>query len=319
MNRIPRVFYSPAYDIRLWGIERLHPFDGCKPSRAWHLAGNRLGSRLETLRRAPLAPADRKLLQLVHSAQYLDSLKHSGAVAAVLEVGALRLVPARILDRQILLPMRWAVQGTVEAAGAAMSHGGAINLGGGYHHAHSDHGEGFCVYADIPIAVEALRAKGTLKTSDRVAIIDLDAHRGNGFEAIYSSDPRITFLDIYNFQVYPGMLNESKDRYPLVQALRAHMDDEGYLSVLTSLLAQLEQYGPFSLAFFNAGTDVLNGDPLGRLSVTARGIAERDRQVIRYLEERGIPWVMVPSGGYTEQSHQLLADTLVWACSEARD
>jgi histone deacetylase 11 len=116
------------------------------------------------------------------------------------------LLPGRTLDRRVLLPMRWAVQGTIDAARMAVAGGAAINLAGGYHHAHRDRGEGFCLYADVPIAIEMLRKEKLLSENARVAIIDLDAHRGNGFEAIYEHDERVQFFDLYNFQVYPGPL-----------------------------------------------------------------------------------------------------------------
>lgn len=313
MSPPPQVFYTPSYDISLFGVERLHPFDGSKPTRAWKLARTQLGSKLDAHRAGPSAAADEGLLKVVHTAQHLQALKSSRTIAKALEVGPLRLLPASILDKHVLLPMRWAVSGTLEAAKAALSHGCAINLAGGYHHAHADHGEGFCIYADVPIAIESLRRAHLLKEDDRVAIIDLDAHRGNGFEAIYRDDRRISFLDIYNFQVYPGGLNRERVRFPLLRPLRGLADDEGYCNVLEQLMCELLEQGPFALAFFNAGTDVLGGDPLGGFGLSRQGVLCRDQFVLQSLDRRGIPWVMVPSGGYTDDSHRLLAETIIWS------
>jgi histone deacetylase 11 len=92
------------------------------------------------------------------------------------------------------------------------------------------------------------------------------------------------------------------------------MDDAGYLNVLRHYLPPFLGKGPYALAFHNAGTDVLKGDPLGRLGLSADAVLARDRFVIESLERAGIPWVMVPSGGYTEESYKLVADTVVWAC-----
>ena len=75
-------------------------------------------------------------------------------------------------------------------------------------------GKGFCLFADIPIAIETLRAKNILAKSYKVLIIDLDAHRGNGFESIYANDTSIQFFDMYNFQVYPGLYDEDEERFP---------------------------------------------------------------------------------------------------------
>ena len=245
----------------------------------------------------------------------MRSLGHSTVVSKALEVWPLRLLPARALDSNILRPMRWAVQGTIEAARHALAQGAAINLAGGYHHSHRDHGEEFCIYADIPIAIETLRAQGLLSPDARIAIIDLDAHRGNGFQSIYENDARVAYFDIYNFQVYPGLPSSKDERQKFLLPLRALMDDEGYFNVLKHHLPEFLATGPFNLAFYNAGTDVLAKDPLGRLSLTREAVLERDRYVIQGLEKLGIPWVMVPSGGYTEESHKLLADTIVWACT----
>jgi histone deacetylase 11 len=322
---VARIFYTPEYDISFWGIEKLHPFDSRKASRAWQRARETLGAELDRARVAPAAPADREALKTIHADAYLDSLKHSGVVAKALEMPVLRLLPARTLDRRVLLPMRWAVQGTIDAARMAVAGGAAINLAGGYHHAHRDRGEGFCAYADAPIAIEMLRKEKLLSQDARVAIIDLDAHRGNGFEAIYERDERVQFFDLYNFQVYPGPLQGfdplSQDgagrgnaRFEDVRSLRAFMDDEGYLNVLRNYLPPFLSKGPYALAFYNAGTDVLKGDPLGRLGLSADAVLERDRFVIESLERAGVPWVMLPSGGYTEESYKLVADTVVWAC-----
>jgi histone deacetylase 11 len=108
-----------------------------------------------------------------------------------------------------------------------------------------------------------MRLEGGLTRDARVAIIDLDVHRGNGFEAIYAEDPRVEFFDIYNFQIYPGRHSYQAERWQFLSGLRAHMDDEGYFNVLKKYLPEFLDRGPYALAFYNAGTDVLAGDPLG--------------------------------------------------------
>ena len=310
----PRVFYTPSYDISLWGIERLHPFDSCKATRAWRLIEKALGGRSQAVAAHPTSPAKMNALQQIHTTQYLDSLRSSAVVARAVEISLLRWLPNASLDKRILLPMRWATQGTVDAARLALADGCAINLAGGYHHAHRDRGEGFCIYADVPIAIESMRREGKLSSEARIAIIDLDVHRGNGFESIYANDPRVEFFDIYNFQIYPGRHTDRGERWHFLSGLRAHMDDEGYFNILKKYLPEFLQRGPYALAFYNAGTDVLAGDPLGRLDLSREAVLERDRYVIGSLDRAGIPWVMVPSGGYTDESHRLVADTVLWAC-----
>jgi len=310
---MPRVFYTPAYDVAFLGLERLHPFDSRKSTRALRLARSALGASLDELVMTPEAPATERSLRLIHQDAYLSSLRNSAVVSRVLEMAVLRWLPGAMIDRAVLRPMRWAVQGTIDAARYALTHGAAINLAGGYHHAHRDHGEGFCAYADIPIAIEAMRRDGLLSERDRVLIIDLDAHRGNGFESIHTCDERVVYFDLYNAQVYPGPARVPASHMLLVPCL-AGMNDQQYFHALQKHLPAVLKTGPFALAFYNAGTDVLSGDPLGGLNLTREAVLRRDRYVIETLETACIPWVMVPSGGYTEESHKLLADTLVWAC-----
>lgn len=311
---VPRIFYSPSYDVSLWGIERLHPFDSRKSSRAWQRISDALGTLAQDVSARPSGPAEKVILEQVHTKAYLESLRYSRVVAQTMEIALLRLLPGGALDKRILLPMRWATQGSVDAAHAALDVGCAINLAGGYHHAHADHGEGFCAYADIPIAIESLRREGKLADDARVAIIDLDVHRGNGFESIYANDPRVEFFDIYNFQIYPGRQAEQGNRWHFLSGLRAHMSDEGYFNILRRYLPQFLERGPYRMAFYIAGTDVLVGDPLGRFDLSRTAVLERDRYVLQSLDHAGIPWVMVPGGGYTDESHSLLAETVIWSC-----
>jgi histone deacetylase 11 len=313
MTEAPLLVYSDEYDISCWGIERLHPADSRRASRAFRRVMETCGASARALHAPVRGEIGADALTRVHDAPYLESLKRRSVIANALEVPALRFLPARVLDSSILRPMRIATEGTLLAARGALARGAAINFAGGYHHAHRDKAEGFCVYADVPIAIEQLRAEGALSPNAAVAIVDLDAHRGNGFESIYTSDRSVRFLDIYNFQVYPGKLAQDRERFRHVISIRAQLDGEGYLSVLKRFLPEFLAEGPFALAFFNAGSDVLQGDPVGQLALSADYVRARDQYVIGELERASIPWVMLPSGGYTEQSHALLADTAIWA------
>jgi len=306
-----RLVYSPHYDIRFFGLERLHPFDSRKYSRAWKLLRGWFGSRLRGVTMAPTRPIRREELLAVHTAAYLDRLRQSKYVAGALELPPVRYLPHRVLDWCILRPMRWATMGTIVAAAEAMEHGLAVNLSGGYHHAKPDGGEGFCIYSDIGLAIDRLRRDGRLQEDDRVAYIDLDAHQGNGVCHVFRTDNRVFIFDMYNREIYPGYDGEARDRIDCNLPLAANCHETDYLRTLKSrlpgFLDSLVGSGKVGLGIFNAGTDVYQGDPLGGLNLSAAGVLERDLFVIEQLRSREIPTVMLPSGGYTRMSYRLIA------------
>ncbi|WP_309739557.1 histone deacetylase [Chamaesiphon sp. OTE_20_metabat_361] len=313
-NKIrPRLVYSPGYDIRWLGLEKLHPFDSCKYSRTWKVLLDRFSDKLLSATITPTA-ATAELLQTIHTPEYLQQLTNSHYVAQVLELASLDWVPSGILDRQVLQPMRLATMGTVIAAETALETGIAINLSGGYHHARRDLGAGFCVYSDIAIAIASLRQSGQLTATDSIAIIDLDAHQGNGLARIFECDRTVHILDMYNQDIYP------QDRRAIARIdrnlpLASKTRDAEYLDKLQqhlpSFLSSIERP---KIAFYNAGTDIYEDDPLGRLKISAEGVLARDRFVFQTLVAARIPVVMVLSGGYTSESYQLVAKSVgeVW-------
>jgi len=307
--------YAPGYDLSLPGFDQLHPFDGRKFSRAWKLVEQRIGTALQQCWELPSAPAGDAELLRVHDAAYLASLVSSTAVVAqALEIRALRLLPRGLVERRLLQPMKLAVAGTIRATRLAVQGAGAIamNVGGGFHHAFRDHGEGFCLYADVAAAVAAVRATGELSKGDTIAIVDLDAHRGNGVWELLGKDPAVHVLDVYNFQTYPGLFDGDVADFPFIIPVKAGTADGAYLDLVRGELPRFLDGMPTPrLAIYNAGTDILAGDPVGKLAVSAEGVMERDRFVLQTLVERGIPTMIVTSGGYTRRSHQLIAELAV--------
>ncbi len=139
------IVYHPAYNITAFGLERLHPFDSRKYRRIHDaLIARGLRGKRNFMRPRPVS---RKDLLKIHSADYLDSLRHSPVLARVLEVPVVARLPAWLIDWRILRPMRYATGGTIAACRAALECGLAINIGGGYHHAGADWGGGFCVHS----------------------------------------------------------------------------------------------------------------------------------------------------------------------------
>jgi histone deacetylase 11 len=305
----PLLVYSPDYDISLPGLGWLHPFDGKKFSRAWaRLLAESAGECEKHWLRPDVPVAEAELLR-VHSRDYLRSLSSAAVVAKALEIRAASFLPGGLIERRILTPMRMAVAGTLLATRHALRHDALVmNIGGGFHHAFRDRGEGFCIYADVAAAIATVRAEGLLTDSDPIAIIDLDAHRGNGVWDLCGADPAVRVFDVYNFQVYPGLFPGSIDDFPFQIPVKARTTDDAYLGIVREELPVfLDSMARPRLAIYNAGTDILAGDPVGHLAVSAEGVVARDDAVLRALLERKIPTVIVTSGGYAAQSHELIA------------
>jgi len=308
-NPVP-IIYHPQYNITFFGIEKLHPFDSTKYGRVFDMLVER--GLIDPKRIVRPGTVTDEQLRLVHTERYLDSLKQSKTVAHIAEMPPLAKLPNRSLQCNLLKPKRLATGGTIRAAQLALAQhtggatGWAINLSGGYHHAKADSGEGFCVFADIPIAAEVL---WQTRPELRIMVIDLDAHQGNGFESIFQDDERVVMYDLYNSQVYPDD-----------QAARAFIDhdvpiasgtgDKVYLKLLKNTLSPAMAAANADLIIYNAGTDIFEDDPLGGLSISREGIIERDDYVFRAARDAGVPVAMVMSGGYTKDTAGIIADSI---------
>jgi acetoin utilization deacetylase AcuC-like enzyme len=189
---------------------------------------------------------------------------------------------------------RHSVAGTVAAAHAAVIEGEqrAMNLAGGTHHAYPDHGEGYCVFNDIALAIASLRQLGN---ADRVAIIDADVHQGNGTAVMFASDPTVFTFSVHGDRNYPIR----KEISSLDIALPDNANTEQYLAAVGEGLRQaIDQFQP-GVVFYIAGADPYEGDRFGRMLVTKAGLAERDRRVIAAVAHR--PLVVVLGGGYAPE------------------
>jgi len=297
------------YNISLYGLERLHSFDSRKYGNVENYLKNQFGIHKNNLVK-PRMVTNEELLS-VHTQRYLNSLKNSATIAGIVGISCLRFVPNWFLQRYLLRPMKLATGGTVQAAQLALRYGWAINLGGGYHHAKGDSGGGFCVYADICIAVEKLWKKDP---SLRIMVVDLDAHQGNGHEAIFASDSRVSIFDMYNADMYPWD-EVAKEHIRFDVPLRSNIGGDDYIDRLkkeiNSALDTLEEKDEEpNLIIYNAGTDPLSGDHIGRMNVSAEKMIERDEIVFKHAQERRIPIVYLFSGGYTKESANVIGRSL---------
>lgn len=298
------IVYSSRYNITLLGIQRLHPFDSEKYGRVFDFL-KREGILNGSNHHEP-KQVKRETLLKVHTKEYLKKLRRSRNVAAIAEVRQLRFLPNFLLQWRFLRPMRYATAGTMQGGELALKHGWAINLSGGYHHAKSNYSSGFCFYADISLAAYQHLDRFP---DQKVMIVDLDAHQGNGFEAIHGDDERLPAFDMYNGSIYPNDLPARKFikyNYPLMPGT----SDISYLNTLQKVLpAALDKEKPDFL-IYNAGSDIYEKDPLGGLRISAAGILVRDETVFQEAKKRGIPILMVLSGGYTAESAGLIGSSI---------
>ncbi|GMV09947.1 MAG: histone deacetylase [Gemmatimonadota bacterium] len=221
----------------------------------------------------------------VHTADYVDRM-----IGGALTEAELRRIgfpwSAGLVERSLR-----AVGGTCEAVACALDEGLAINLAGGTHHAFPSHGEGFCVFNDVAVAVRGALAAGRIR---RAAIVDLDVHQGNGTHAIFAGDPRVCTFSMHGGRNYPF----HKVSGTLDIELEDGMGDERYLSLLAEALPGVLAGSAPDLVVYLAGADPHEGDRLGRLALTFEGLARRDHMVLHAAREVGIPVAITIAGGY---------------------
>jgi acetoin utilization deacetylase AcuC-like enzyme len=184
-----------------------------------------------------------------------------------------------------------AAGGTVEAARHAIDHGVSVNLAGGTHHAFPSHGEGFCVFNDVAIAIRALQRDGLIA---RAAVIDLDVHQGNGTHAIFSGDDSVFTFSMHGRRNYPFRKVAGRRDVELDDGT----GDDDYLAVLLEALPRVIADARADLVVYLAGADPHEHDRLGRLALTFDGLARRDSVVLEQCREVGLPVVTTIAGGY---------------------
>jgi acetoin utilization deacetylase AcuC-like enzyme len=184
------------------------------------------------------------------------------------------------------------VGGSLAAARVALSHGISGQLAGGTHHAHRDFGSGYCVFNDLAIASLTLLDEGA---AQRIAIVDLDVHQGDGNAAILTPDPRVFVLSMHGEKNFPFRKVPSD----LDVGLASGTDDAGFMRALVDALEQVKVFRP-DLLLYLSGADALAADTLGHLALTAEGMMERDRFVFETFRRRGVPVSIAIGGGYAK-------------------
>ncbi|PKA63644.1 Histone deacetylase 2 [Apostasia shenzhenica] len=303
-SKVP-VIYSTSYDIAFLGIEKLHPFDSSKWGRICQFL-TKEGALDKNKIVEPLEASKDDLL-VVHPESYLEGLKSSLKVSMIMEVPPVAMLPNSLVQKKLLRPIRLQVGGSVLAAKAAKERGWAINVGGGFHHCSAEEGGGFCAYADITLCIQYAFARLNI---DRVMIIDLDAHQGNGHETDFCNDRRVYIMDMYNSEIYP--LDFAARRYidQKIELMSGTRTKEYLEQLEKALEVAANRFDP-DLVIYNAGTDILDGDPLGRLKISPDGVVMRDEKVFNFAKNKNRPIVMLTSGGYMKSSARVIADSII--------
>lgn len=221
----------------------------------------------------------------VHESPYLD-----GVLGGTLAPAAMRRIGFP-WSPQLVERSRRSVGATIAAARSALEDGVAASLSGGTHHAFPDHGEGFCVFNDVAVAIRILQREGRV---GRVLVLDADVHQGNGTACIFRDDADVITFDIHGAGNYPFTKEPPDIDVPLPDGT----GDVAYLEALDAAMARIPAPGAFDLAFFLGGADPFVGDRLGRLALTKAGLAERDRRVMGFCRGHGLPVAVTMAGGY---------------------
>jgi acetoin utilization deacetylase AcuC-like enzyme len=294
-----RVSYHPDYYAFI-GDKHPFPIAKFRGLHEWLISGG----VLKTSQIVPPKPVLDTHLELVHTARYYEAVKHGTLDAK--EIRRLGMPWSPELARRSVL----ATQGTMNAALMALEDGMAGNLAGGTHHAFPDHGEGFCVFNDVAVAIRALKQAMWIR---KALVVDCDVHQGNGTAFIFSGDQDVFTFSIHGEHNFPFRKQPST----LDIGLADRTGDKEYLFALEGALQDIQIRFLPDIVFYLGGIDVLQSDRFGRLALSLNGLRERDRLVIRHFRSRGIPLVLTLSGGYaptleaTVQAHSVMFEEAV--------
>lgn len=230
-------------------------------------------------------PIERALLARVHDAGYLDA-----CFEGTLDDAAQRRLGFP-WSKELLLRSLASAGGTLAAARWALEHGAAHNLAGGTHHAHRDFGSGYCVFNDLAVAAATLLAE---RRVERVLVVDLDVHQGDGTAAIFHGEPRVFTFSMHGAKNFPFRKQVSTRDVELPDGC----DDAHFLELLEQHLPEVFEASAPSLVLYQAGVDALKEDTLGRLALTHEGLRRRDALVFSLCWSRAVPIAVTLGGGY---------------------
>ncbi|HVE51487.1 MAG TPA: histone deacetylase [Casimicrobiaceae bacterium] len=236
--------------------------------------------------RMPLPASDDELAR-AHSHRYIEAV-----VKGTLDTREMRRIGFP-WSLQMVERSRRSAGATIAACRSALEFGAGVNLAGGTHHAHHDHGEGFCVFNDAVVAIRAMQAESRI---GRALIVDLDVHQGDGTAEILEGDASVHTLSLHGRNNFPFRKCSSRQDVELDDGTA----DASYLATLAIALSLALQQSRAELAIYLAGADPYVNDRLGRLALTKSGLVARDAYVLDSLQRAGVPVAIVMAGGYAD-------------------
>ncbi len=293
----PEIIYSKDYNVDIGS----HVF----PTEKYRLIKQKLIKEAGLKESGFLTPkpAQDEDILLVHTKEYLNKLK-KGKLSQM-EVMRLELPYSKeLVDASYIC-----VGGTIEACKLALKNKVAIHIGGGFHHAFPDHGEGFCVLNDVAIGVRRL-----IKDKDisKALVIDCDLHQGNGTAAIFGDDESVYTFSIHQENNYPFI----KPRSNLDIALKDRTKDAEYLAHLEKHIPKIISSFKPEFILYVAGADPYKDDQIGNLGLTIDGLKKRDKYVFQIAKNYHIPIAVTLAGGYAfrkEDTVQIHYNTILSA------
>jgi len=289
-----KVVFSADYIYGLASIGEYETFDLMRFKKIRdQLVADKLLKRKNILRPDSCTTDD---LRLVHTEKYIRQIQDPQFASRLL-----KLAEVDMFDNSVLEFYRAVTGGTLLATAYALKWNIPVfNLGGGYHHAHADKGEGFCLVNDVAIAIQKFRA---LRRSHKFMIIDLDYHQGNGNLLYFKDDP-----DVYTFSMHADTWIEIEREHNKDILLPSGCNDNCYLDALEKELNEsCWEFEP-DMVFYIAGSDTYAKDTLGDMQISREGMLKRNLFVYRKVRKKNIPMVVVAGGGYGEDSWEVYYD-----------
>ena len=231
--KTPVIVYRPDYNVRFWGLEKLHPLDTCKFEK---IAKKIQQTNEDICFLEPENPATDEELERVHSKDFLANVHHSKrTIVRTSEACFFYFFSRNAIHEHVLRPLKFQVSGTLLATEQALESGFAINLGGGFHHCSAIKSGGFCFFADITLAIHHVWSN--LNENTNILIVDCDAHQGNGYarDVLFRMNKqqrsRMFILDLYNPSIYPRD-EQAKEAIDREVRLPWMVQDQHYLELL---------------------------------------------------------------------------------------